>query len=86
MTKRLFFEAATRIEPQIHYWSLWISRTEGVIARGTGRVAEWLRRGLQILASRFDSGRGLQPHQFFTLDVTLLALFAISEWLYFGES
>lgn len=25
-----------------------------------GLVAEWLRRGLQILASRFDSGRGLQ--------------------------
>jgi hypothetical protein len=23
-------------------------------------VAEWLRRGLQILASQFDSGRGLQ--------------------------
>ena len=26
-----------------------------------GLVAEWLRRGLQILAPRFDSGRGLQP-------------------------
>jgi protein-L-isoaspartate(D-aspartate) O-methyltransferase len=25
-----------------------------------GLVAEWLRRGLQILAPRFDSGRGLQ--------------------------
>jgi hypothetical protein len=25
-----------------------------------GLVAEWLRRGLQILAFRFDSGRGLQ--------------------------
>ena len=24
-----------------------------------GLVAEWLRRGLQILPSRFDSGRGL---------------------------
>ncbi len=24
-----------------------------------GPVAEWLRRGLQILAPRFDSGRGL---------------------------
>jgi hypothetical protein len=23
-------------------------------------VAEWLRRGLQILVSQFDSGRGLQ--------------------------
>jgi hypothetical protein len=28
---------------------------------GRGLVAEWLRRGLQILLSRFDSGRGLQP-------------------------
>ena len=27
-----------------------------------GLVAEWLRRGLQILAPRFDSGRGL--HRF----------------------
>jgi hypothetical protein len=25
-------------------------------------VAEWLRRGLQILAPRFDSGRGLQNY------------------------
>ncbi len=25
-----------------------------------GHVAEWLRRGLQILVSQFDSGRGLQ--------------------------
>jgi hypothetical protein len=24
-----------------------------------GHVAEWLRRGLQILVSQFDSGRGL---------------------------
>ena len=29
-------------------------------ARAGGLVAEWLRRGLQILAPRFDSGRGLQ--------------------------
>ena len=28
-----------------------------------GLVAEWLRRGLQILAPRFDSGRGLQRNQ-----------------------
>ena len=28
-----------------------------------GLVAEWLRRGLQILAPRFDSGRGLQENQ-----------------------
>ena len=27
----------------------------------SGLVAEWLRRGLQILAPRFDSGRGLHP-------------------------
>src|SRR5689334_9663930 len=26
-------------------------------------MAEWLRRGLQILARRFDSGSGLQPPQ-----------------------
>ena len=25
-------------------------------------MAEWLRRGLQILARRFDSGSGLQPN------------------------
>ena len=25
-----------------------------------GHVAEWLRRGLQILLFQFDSGRGLQ--------------------------
>ena len=28
--------------------------------RQIGHVAEWLRRGLQILVSQFDSGRGLQ--------------------------
>ena len=28
--------------------------------RQIGHVAEWLRRGLQILPSQFDSGRGLQ--------------------------
>ena len=27
-----------------------------------GHVAEWLRRGLQILVSQFDSGRGLQKN------------------------
>ena len=30
-----------------------------------GHVAEWLRRGLQILLSQFDSGRGLQKNQLF---------------------
>jgi hypothetical protein len=29
-----------------------------------GPMAEWLRRGLQILARRFDSGSGLHPHRF----------------------
>ena len=29
---------------------------------GSGPMAEWLRRGLQILARRFDSGSGLHPH------------------------
>jgi histidyl-tRNA synthetase len=28
-------------------------------------VAEWLRRGLQILLSQFDSGRGLQKIKLF---------------------
>ena len=27
-----------------------------------GPMAEWLRRGLQILARRFDSGSGLHPY------------------------
>jgi hypothetical protein len=27
-----------------------------------GPMAEWLRRGLQILARRFDSGSGLHSH------------------------
>ena len=31
-----------------------------------GHVAEWLRRGLQILVSQFDSGRGLQEIGCFT--------------------
>ena len=30
-----------------------------------GHVAEWLRRGLQILLSQFDSGRGLQKNLLF---------------------
>ena len=32
-----------------------------------GHVAEWLRRGLQILLSQFDSGRGLQKKGCFIL-------------------
>ena len=35
-----------------HNQLIWKSSQEGL-------VAEWLRRGLQILAPRFDSGRGL---------------------------
>ena len=31
-----------------------------LLAKQDGNVAEWLRRGLQILVSRFDSGRCLQ--------------------------
>ena len=30
--------------------------------RSFGPMAEWLRRGLQILARRFDSGSGLHAH------------------------
>src|SRR3984893_5578732 len=38
-------------------------KARGPSARGgRGLVAEWLRRGLQILPSRFDSGRGLHHH------------------------
>ena len=33
-----------------------------------GHVAEWLRRGLQILPSQFDSGRGLQNLLLFCLE------------------
>ena len=32
-----------------------------------GHVAEWLRRGLQILLFQFDSGRGLQNFSCFIL-------------------
>jgi len=46
-------------------------------------VAEWLRRGLQILAPRFDSGRGLQQIQrlsrFFQSVENLLSVFCQSE-------
>ena len=31
-------------------------------------MAEWLRRGLQILLSQFDSGRGLQSEYYFMID------------------
>ena len=41
-----------------------------------GHVAEWLRRGLQILPSQFDSGRGLQKFScFFFLKKVCCALF-----------
>ncbi|MDB5662141.1 MAG: hypothetical protein JWM38_576 [Sphingomonas bacterium] len=32
----------------------------------SGPMAEWLRRGLQILARRFDSGSGLHTSSLFT--------------------
>lgn len=35
------------------------ARHHSLLQSTDGLVAEWLRRGLQILASRFDSGRGL---------------------------
>jgi hypothetical protein len=35
--------------------------------RCDGNVAEWLRRGLQILVSQFDSGRCLQKKSCFSL-------------------
>ena len=34
-------------------------RRKPTICRASGPMAEWLRRGLQILARRFDSGSGL---------------------------
>ena len=33
-----------------------------------GHVAEWLRRGLQILVSQFDSGRDLQNKSCFNFE------------------
>ena len=39
-----------------------------ILTLKNGHVAEWLRRGLQILLSQFDSGRGLQNDQYFMID------------------
>ena len=39
-----------------------------------GHVAEWLRRGLQILLSQFDSGRGLQKKTCFVQEKKYLEL------------
>ena len=36
-----------------------------LILMNIGHVAEWLRRGLQILLFQFDSGRGLQKIKLF---------------------
>ena len=36
-----------------------------------GHVAEWLRRGLQILLSQFDSGRGLQKKSEFSVKINV---------------
>ena len=38
--------------------TIWEKPGKGV---ASGPMAEWLRRGLQILARRFDSGSGLHP-------------------------
>ena len=38
-----------------------------ILTLKNGHVAEWLRRGLQILLSQFDSGRGLQKISCFIL-------------------
>tara|TARA_Y100001935_G_scaffold211876_1_gene182264 strand:+ start:206 stop:415 length:210 start_codon:yes stop_codon:yes gene_type:complete len=35
-------------------------------------VAEWLRRGLQILVSQFNSGRGLQKKYCFGIKMSIL--------------
>ena len=35
------------------------ARRKATISPASGPMAEWLRRGLQILARRFDSGSGL---------------------------
>ena len=45
-----------------------------------GPMAEWLRRGLQILARRFDSGSGLHPLIPFETEA-----FAISGAVSFGD-
>ena len=37
------------------------SARRGGTSAASGPMAEWLRRGLQILARRFDSGSGLHP-------------------------
>src|SRR4051794_37032648 len=50
-------EHQRRATPRMRLNSRARSAIEG--ARADGLVAEWLRRGLQILAPRFDSGRGL---------------------------
>ena len=43
-----------------------IKRLLKLLAIQDGNVAEWLRRGLQILVSRFDSGRCLQKKSCFS--------------------
>lgn len=40
----------------------------GYVSSSRGLVAEWLRRGLQILAPRFDSGRGLHDRSICLLE------------------
>ena len=38
-----------------------------------GHVAEWLRRGLQILLFQFDSGRGLHIYIVFVKKICIVA-------------
>jgi hypothetical protein len=60
------------------------SRRASGLRAANGRVAEWLRSGLQIRIPRFDSGRGLQFH---TLGKLALAVYmaglprsAVAQW------
>ncbi|CAH1679306.1 hypothetical protein BOSEA31B_14827 [Hyphomicrobiales bacterium] len=54
-----------RLAADCGLWLLRFRRSELLPLRPEGLVAEWLRRGLQILAPRFDSGRGLQKFSIF---------------------
>ena len=50
----------------LRFKKLNIKRPEAIRLKQDGNVAEWLRRGLQILVSRFDSGRCLQKKSCFS--------------------
>jgi hypothetical protein len=53
-----------------------------LLAKQDGNVAEWLRRGLQILVSRFDSGRCLQKKNL----VLVLKKSKLSFFIFLGSS